>query len=462
VPLRRRVAEELRGSELDVNPLYAGIGEATIPRFELSGGELPPATAAQIVRDELMLDGNARLNLATFVSTWMEPEAVRLMASCFDKNMVDRDEYPQTAELERRCVNILATLWNAQADEQPIGTSTTGSSEAAMLGGLALKRRWESRRRASGLGTERPNLVMGVNVQVCWEKFCRYFDVEPRLVPIEARRHHLTAGAALPHCDDHTIGVVGILGSTFDGSYEPIADLAAALDRLHAGGGPDIPIHVDAASGGFVAPFLDPDLQWDFRLPRVASINASGHKYGLVYPGVGWTVWRDDAALPTELVFSVSYLGGSQSTFSLTFSRPGAPVIAQYFNFLRLGRDGYRHVQAATRDVARRLAAGVGALGPFELISEARQLPVFAFTLREDQTRYSVFDVSRALRERGWLVPAYPFPPDLEHLDVLRIVVRNGFSRDLADLLLDDLRESVTELERQREPFSRPVAGFHH
>ena len=462
MPLRRRVAAALQGSELAVNPLYAGIGEVTIPRFELSSGELPPTTAAQIVRDELMLDGNARLNLATFVSTWMEPQAADLMASCFDKNMVDRDEYPQTAELERRCVNILAALWNAQPDEQPIGTSTTGSSEAAMLGGLALKRRWEARRRAGGLGTEQPNLVMGVNVQVCWEKFCRYFDVEPRLVPVEAGRHHLTAGAALPRCDDHTIGVVGILGSTFDGSYEPIADIAAALDRLHADGGPDIPIHVDAASGGFVAPFLDPDLRWDFRLPRVASINASGHKYGLVYPGVGWTVWRDDSALPDELVFSVSYLGGSQATFSLTFSRPGAPVIAQYYNFLRLGRDGYQRVQAAARDVARQLAAGIGDLGPFELLTKARHLPVFAFTLREGETRYSVFDVSRALRERGWLVPAYPFPPRLEHLHVLRIVVRNGFSRDLADLLLDDLRQSCSELARQPAPFSRPVASFHH
>ncbi|HSO94576.1 MAG TPA: glutamate decarboxylase, partial [Acidimicrobiia bacterium] len=406
--------------------------------------------------------GNARLNLATFVTTWMEHEAAELMAACFDKNIVDRDEYPQSAELEKRCINILADLWNSAAAAQPVGCSTIGSSEAAMLGGLALQRRWRARRRAEGSSTDTPNLVMGTNVQVCWEKFCRYFDIEARCVPVAPGRHHLTAAEAARRCDEHTIGVIGILGSTFDGSYEPIAEIAAALDDLHAGGGPDVPIHVDAASGGFVAPFLDPKLKWDFRLPRVASINASGHKYGLVYPGIGWVVWRDDGALPDELVFSVSYLGGSEETFSLSFSRPGAPVIAQYYNFLRLGRDGYKRVQESTRDIARHLAEGIEALGPFELISRAEHLPVFAFKLKEGERRYSVFDVSRAVRERGWLVPAYTFPPDLENLEVLRIVVRNGFSQDLADLLLGAFRSAIPELERQPEPLSRPVPSFHH
>jgi glutamate decarboxylase len=442
--------------------MYAGISEATLPRFKLSDRELAPRLAAQIVSDELMLDGNARLNLATFVTTWMEPEATELMAECFDKNIVDRDEYPQSAEIERRCTNILANLWNSPSSELPVGTSTIGSSEAAMLGGLALHRRWRAGRRAAGLTSETPNLVMGANVQVCWEKFCRYFDVEPRLVPLGPRRHHLTPAEAVKHCDEHTIGVVGILGSTFDGSYEPIADIAAALDDLHTGGGPDVLIHVDAASGGFVAPFLDPDLEWDFRVPRVASINASGHKYGLVYPGIGWVVWRDTVALPQELVFSVSYLGGSEETFSLNFSRPGAPVIAQYYNFLRLGREGYRRVQDATRGVARHLAHGIDQLGPFELISRAEHLPVFAFTIKAEETRYSVFDVSRVLRERGWLVPAYTFPPHLENLAVLRVVVRNGFSGDLADLLLRDLKTAIPDLERQSTPLSRPMPSFHH
>jgi glutamate decarboxylase len=462
MPLARRVPSEEQDLELSLNPMYAGIQDATIARFKLSDGELPPRLAAQIVSDELMLDGNARLNLATFVTTWMEPEAADLMSLCFDKNIVDKDEYPQSAELERRCINILADLWNSTSDEQPVGCSTIGSSEAAMLGGLALQRRWRAQRRAAGLSTEAPNLVMGANVQVCWEKFCRYFDVEPRRVPLGPRRRHLTPAEAVDHCDENTIGVVGILGSTFDGSYEPIAEIAAALDDLHAGGGPDVPMHVDAASGGFVAPFLDPDLEWDFRLPRVASINTSGHKYGLVYPGIGWVVWRDASALPDELVFSVSYLGGSEDTFSLNFSRPGAPVIAQYYNFLRLGYDGYRRVQETTRGTARHLAEGIDALGPFELVTRAEHLPVFAFTVKKEEQRYSVFDVSRCLREHGWLVPAYAFPPHLEDLEVLRIVVRNGFSGDLADLLLGAVQAAIPELERQPGPLSRPIPSFHH
>ena len=245
-----------------------------------------------------MLDGNARLNLATFVTTWAEPQARLLMAESFDKNMIDKDEYPRTADLEQRCVRMLADLWNAPDPATAVGCSTTGPSEACMLAGLALKRRWQHARRAAGRSTDRPNLVMGVNVQICWDKFANYFEVEPRLVPMAPGRHHLTAEEALARCDENTIGVVAVLGSTFDGSYEPVADIAAALDALAAGGGPDVPMHVDGASGAMIAPFLDPHLVWDFRLPRFASINTSSHKYGLVYPGVGWAIWRDAAALP--------------------------------------------------------------------------------------------------------------------------------------------------------------------
>jgi glutamate decarboxylase len=287
-----------------------------------------PDTAAQVVRDELLLDGNARLNLATFVTTWMEPQAQLLMTECLDKNMIDKDEYPQTAMLESRCVNILADLWHAPEGGDATGCSTTGSSEACMLAGMALLWRWRERRTAAKAGASRPNLVMGANVQVCWEKFCRYWQVEPRKVPMVPGRYHLTGPEAAARCDENTIGVVAILGSTMDGSYEPVAGISADLDRLAAAGGPDVPVHVDGASGGFVAPFLQPDLVWDFRVPRVASINASGHKYGLVYPGVGWVVWREAAALPDDLVFKVNYLGGQMPTFALNFSRPGAQVAA--------------------------------------------------------------------------------------------------------------------------------------
>ncbi len=412
-----------------------------------------------------MLDGNSRLNLATFVTTWMEPQADVLMSECRDKNMIDKDEYPRTAELERRCVAMLADLWNAPDPQTAVGCSTTGSSEACMLAGMALKRRWTRRNADRYPAKAKPNLVMGVNVQVCWEKFCDFWEVEARQVPMEGDRFHLDPRAAVELCDENTIGVIGVLGSTFDGSYEPIAELCAALDDLQERTGLDVPVHVDGASGAMVAPFLDPDLEWDFRLPRVASINTSGHKYGLVYPGVGWVLWRAAAALPEELVFRVNYLGGEMPTFALNFSRPGAQVVAQYYTFLRLGHEGYRAVQQASRDVACGLARAVEGLGDFRLLTRGDQLPVFAFTTKDDVHAYDVFDVSRRLRERGWLVPAYTFPADRQDLSVLRVVCRNGFSSDLAELLIEDLKLLLPELRSQRHPLSqdRPVpTAFHH
>jgi glutamate decarboxylase len=293
---------------------------------------------------------------------------------------------------------------------------------------------------------------MGVNVQVCWDKFCRYWDVEPRLVPMEGDRYHLTADEAVAHCDENTIGVVAILGSTFDGSYEPVREICEALDALAAGGGPDVPVHVDAASGGFVAPFTEPDLVWDFRLPRVQSINASGHKYGLVYPGVGWALWRDAQALPRDLIFDVNYLGGSMPTFALNFSRPGSEVVAQYFMFLSLGAEGYRVVQRSSRSVARHLAERIGRMGPYWLLTDGSDLPVVAFALRDDVDKYTVFDVSARLREGGWLVPAYTFPPNREDLSVLRVVVRAGMTHDMADLFLDELARHTAELQELQAP----------
>ncbi|MFF6885552.1 glutamate decarboxylase [Streptomyces sp. NPDC012421] len=455
---------------LALNPFYGeadpvgGMTEAP-PRHRMPERPLPPSSAYQLVHDELMLDGNSRLNLATFVTTWMEPQAGVLMAECRDKNMIDKDEYPRTAELERRCVAMLADLWHAPDPSAAVGCSTTGSSEACMLAGMALKRRWAQRNADRYPATARPNLVMGVNVQVCWEKFCTFWEVEPRLVPMEGDRYHLDAASAAALCDENTIGVVAVLGSTFDGSYEPVADICAALDDLQARTGLDVPVHVDGASGAMVAPFLDEDLVWDFRLPRVSSINTSGHKYGLVYPGVGWALWRSAEELPEELVFRVNYLGGDMPTFALNFSRPGAQVVAQYYTFLRLGREGYRAVQQTSRDVARGLAERVEAMGDFRLLTRGDQLPVFAFTTAPDITSYDVFDVSRRLRENGWLVPAYTFPAHREDLSVLRIVCRNGFSADLATLLVEDLKRLLPELRSQPRPFTRDkgaATAFHH
>ena len=463
MPLKHPKGPSVSSKELTPGPIFT-LESERIPRHTMPAGEVSPDVAYQLVHDELMLDGNARLNLATFVTTWMEPQAKQLMAECLDKNMIDKDEYPQTAELEMRCVNILAKLWHADDADEATGCSTTGSSEAAMLGGLALKRRWQQRREAEGKPTDKPNMVMGINVQICWEKFANYWDVEMRLVPMEGDRFILSAEEAVKLCDENTIGVVAILGSTFDGAYEPVKEICAALDDLQAETGLNVPVHVDGASGAFVAPFIDPGLEWDFRLPRVASINASGHKYGLVYPGVGWIVWRDSDALPEDLIFWVNYLGDNMPTFALNFSRPGAQVVAQYYNFLRLGFDGYRRGAAATRATSRPGSRPRSTkLGPFELLSRGDALPVFAFKVKDDVDNYTVFDVSGALRERGWQVPAYTFPANRTDLAALRVVVRQGFTHDLADMLLADLNRVLPRLQAQPAPVhSEAESSFHH
>ena len=462
MPLKHPQSKRTATEDLAPSPIF-GLEGLRIPRRTLRPGPIPPDVAYQVIHDELMLDGNARLNVATFVTTWMEPQAQQLMAECLDKNMIDKDEYPQTAELEMRCVSILSGLWNAPDAEQATGCSTTGSSEAAMLGGLALKRLWQQERTAAGKPADKPNIVMGINVQICWEKFANYWDVEMRLVPMEGDRFTLSAEEAVKLCDDNTIGVVAVLGSTFDGSYEPVAEICAALDDLQTRTGLDVPVHVDGASGAFIAPFLDQDLEWDFRQPRVASINASGHKYGLVYPGVGWIVWRDADALPADLIFWVNYLGDNMPTFALNFSRPGAQVVAQYYTFLRLGFDGFHAVQAYSRDVAMSLSAKIAEIGPFELLTHGDELPVFAFKLKDEIGNFTVFDVSNALRERGWQVPAYTFPANRTDLAALRVVVRQGFSHDLADMLVSDIERQLPKLQKQAQPVhGADEQSFHH
>ncbi|HSG31426.1 MAG TPA: glutamate decarboxylase [Thermodesulfobacteriota bacterium] len=419
---------------------------SNIPKYEIPKGEMLPDTAYNLIKDELMLDGNARLNLATFVTTWMEPEVTKLLTETFEKNMIDKDEYPQTAEIEMRCVNIISRLWNSPENEIATGTSTIGSSEASMLGGMALKWKWREKMRAAGKPTDKPNMVMGINVQICWDKFCTFWDIEPRFVPMEKGRYIMDAEQAAALCDENTIGVVAIMGSTFEGSYEPVKEINDALDKLQKEKGLDIPIHVDGASGGFVAPFLQPDLEWDFRVPRVQSINTSGHKYGLVYPGIGWIIWRTEEALPEELIFRVNYLGGDMPTFAINFSRPGNYVVAQYYNFLRLGFEGYRRIHQASQDVALYLSAEIAKLGPFDLLSDGSDIPVFAFKLKDKVLKsgnYTVFDLSDRLRQRGWQVPAYTFPKNCENIAALRVVVKEGFSRDLADMLLEDLRRHI-------------------
>jgi glutamate decarboxylase len=452
--------------EFSVNPLFSRQGEEAIPRLHMRDQGMLPETAYQIVRDEISLDGNARLNLATFVTTWMEPAAERLYAEAYDKNMIDKDEYPQTAAIEERCVRILADLWHSPHPHTTMGVSTTGSSEACMLGGLALKRRWQKARKSQGKPIDKPNIVFSSAVQVVWEKFANYWDVEARYVDISPDHPYLDPEGVLGAVDENTIGVVPILGVTYTGLYEPVEAIAKALDDLQARTGLDIPIHVDAASGGFIAPFLQPDLVWDFQLPRVKSINVSGHKYGLVYPGLGWVIWREAEDLPEDLIFRVSYLGGNMPTFALNFSRSGAQVLLQYYNFLRLGKEGYYEVQKTSQEIAYFLSKAIQEMGPFELFTDGSDIPVFAWRLKEGDTpKWNLYDLSRQLRTYGWQVPAYPLPPDMEEVTIMRVVVRNGFSMDLAHLFMMNLKQAVAFLDCLDGTIPHQTKhdnGFHH
>jgi glutamate decarboxylase len=456
--------EELHDDE-SVAPTYARRGLAEpVPRYEMPEDGMDPDTAYQLIHDELTLDGNPTLNLATFVTTWMDEQADKLMAETANKNAIDWDEYPQCVELQDRCVNMLARLFGAPEGAQTIGCATVGSSEAIHLGGLAMKWRWKAAREAEGRALGRPNLVMGANVQVCWEKFARYFDVEPRYVPLTHDRFVIGVEEAMALVDENTIGVVGILGSTYTGEYEPIAELSAALDERCARDGLDVPIHVDAASGGFVAPFLQPELRWDFRLPRVKSINVSGHKYGLVYPGVGWVVWREVGDLPKELIFEVDYLGGSHANFSLNFSRGAAQIVAQYYNLLRLGKGGYRQIMQTLSATAQWIADELGTREDVRILTGGGDLPVVCFSL-VGSPGPSVFDLSAVLRRRGWIVPAYKMAPNARDVEVLRIVVREGLSRDLAAELVHDIGAAIDQLAQgapvvQRHgPAATPAPG---
>jgi glutamate decarboxylase len=452
----REVLEEM------LSPAYTHrMDLSPMPKYRLPEHGALPDVAERLIGDELMLDGNARLNLATFVTTWMEPQAERLMAASFDKNMIDKDEYPATAAIETRCVNIVADLFHAPTDGNAIGVSTTGSSEAVMLGGLAMKWRWRQRREAAGQDTTKPNMVLGANVQVVWEKFCRYWDVEARYVPVEKGRYVITPEDALARVDENTIGVIAILGTTYTGEYEPIKAIHDALVANNEARGLQTPLHVDAASGGFVAPFLQPDLEWDFRLPNVVSINVSGHKYGLVYPGIGFVIWRDQEHLPEELIFHVNYLGGDMPTFTLNFSRPGNQVVGQYYNFIRLGRSGYTKVMETLRGIATAMSARVAEIGPFSIVSDGSDIPVLSFTVTDD-VPYTAYDVSDRLRYHGWQVPAYTMPENATDVAVLRVVIREGFTSDIASSLVTHLEEATESLQANPPLKSARRSGFAH
>ncbi|PMN70826.1 glutamate decarboxylase [Enterovibrio norvegicus] len=433
-----------------------------LPKFSLPEESQPADLVAQLLKDELLMDGNARQNLATFCSTWMEPSVHEIMDVCIDKNMIDKDEYPQTAEIESRCVHILAKLWNSQESETTVGCSTTGSSEAAMLGGLAMKWRWRKQREAQGLATDKPNIVCGP-VQICWHKFARYFDVEMREIPLDGDEVCMNPDKLAEYVDENTIGVVPTLGVTYTCVFEPVEVISQKLDELHAEKGIDVPIHVDGASGGFIAPFVNPELKWDFRLPRVVSINSSGHKYGLAPLGVGWVVWRDAAHLPDELVFDVDYLGGHMPTFALNFSRPGGQIVAQYYNFLRLGFDGYKGIQEACLSTAQWLADEIAKIGPFDLFYDGRGgLPALSYSLKEGDWGFTLYDLSDRMRMRGWQIASYPLPGNRQDTVIQRIMIRHGVSLDMASLMLEDLKRCVEYFEQYPQVHSGATSTFHH
>ncbi|MFI3291005.1 MAG: glutamate decarboxylase [Opitutales bacterium] len=434
-----------------------------LPKFEMPQNEESPDRVYQAIKDELMMDGNSRQNLATFCQTYLDDNIHKIMDDCIDKNMIDKDEYPQTAEIENRCVHILAALWNSPEARQTLGCSTTGSSEAAMLGGLALLRKWQAKRKSQGKDILRPNLVCGP-VQICWHKFCRYWDIEMREVPMQNGTFLMTADSMLEYLDENTIGVVPTFGITYTGEYEDVEAISKALDEYQKETSLDIPIHVDAASGGFLAPFSQPTKLWDFRLSRVKSINASGHKFGLSPLGVGWVLWRKKEDLPENLIFWVNYLGGNEATFALNFSRPAGQIIAQYYNFLRLGYQGYKKIQDACYATTRHLAEEISKLEIFDIISDGSNgIPALTWSLKKNsKINFNLFDLADKLRSRGWLSPAYSLPKNVEDVVVMRVLIKHGFSIDMANLYLDDLRRCLEHFDSHPVSVSLDKGSFNH
>lgn len=456
------------GSQFET-PIFGTVeSNESIPKYELAKKSIAPQVAYRLIKDDLLDEGNARQNLCTFCQTYMDDEAVKLMAETLEKNAIDKSEYPQTTDLENRCVNILADLWHAPKDESFMGTSTVGSSEACMLGGMAMKFRWRNRAKALGMDvtSRKPNLVISSGYQVCWEKFCVYWDIEMRLVPMDEEHMSINVDKVLDYVDDYTIGVVGILGITYTGKYDDIKALDKKLEEYNKTAKLTVPMHIDAASGGMFAPFIEPELEWDFRLKNVVSISTSGHKYGLVYPGIGWVLWRDKEYLPQELVFDVSYLGGKIPTMAINFSRSASQIIGQYYNFLRYGFEGYRQIHQRTKDVAMFLVSELEKTGLFQIYNNGENLPIVCYKLRDDvNVDWTLYDLADRLLMKGWQVPAYPLPADLQDTIIQRIVCRADLSHNLAELYLRDLKAAIEDLNNARvlnQKSKTGVQGFTH
>jgi glutamate decarboxylase len=431
----------------EVHALGAWLTEGA-PDHEIPEEPMAPIAAMRLVDQELAVEGIPERNLATFVTTWMEPEARQVIVSNLHRNFIDHAEYPQTFEVQQRCVRMLAELFHAPGETT--GTSTQGSSEAIMLGALSLKWKWRQRRESGGKPTDSPNLVFGGDVHVVWEKFCRYFDVEPRIVPLRAGKYTIGPDDVEPYVDENTIGVAAVVGTTFTGHADDVVGINDFLVELKDKKGLDVPLHVDGASGAFVWPFLYPHSEWDFRLEQVRSINASGHKFGLVYPGVGWLIFREKSDLAEDLVFYENYLGKTDATFTLNFSTGSSMVLAQYYNFVRWGKAGYRRLMEIMRENAESLADDIEGIGEFQIIGRGEErLPLVAFNLAEDHP-YDEFDIAFQLAaERGWMVPAYTMPPNAQDVKMMRALVKLNLNRSLVDTLHEDLAGAIKTLEEK-------------
>lgn len=462
--LSKETVEEMNKLTGSNSPIFGTTAaDEGMPVKRFNQNPIDPRVASEMIREYVSTEGNAHQNLCTFVQTYMEPEAVQLMADTLEKNAIDKDEYPMTADLENRCVSMLADLWHADDAEKPMGTSTVGSSEACMLGGLAMLFRWKELAKKAGIdvySSTRPNLVISSGYQVCWEKFCRYWDIEMRTVPLDEDHLSLNLDTVMDYVDDHTIGIVAILGITYTGRYDDVKGLDKLLQRYNKQAEIPVRIHVDGASGAMVAPFIEPELEWDFTLPNVWSISTSGHKYGLVYPGIGWVIWRSEEALPEDLIFWVSYLGGEEATMAINFSRSASQVVAQYYVFLRNGFEGYREIHQRTMDVARYLVKEIKGMGQFSMLEEATEVPILCWVLDDEEKRtWTLYDLSDRLRMHGWQIPAYPLPADMEDVTCQRIVCRADLSMSLAIKFVNDMKAEIKALERMGSKKSKKGKG---
>lgn len=452
-----------------VTPIFGSTESSQIlPREKIGEKAINPEIAYRLVADEMMHDGNPRYNLATFVQTYMEKEATQIMMDTLSTNAIDKAEYPQTTEVEKRCVNIIANLWNAPTDKAYMGTSTVGSSEACMLGGMAMKFRWRKKAQELGLDlSKKPNLVVSSGFQVVWEKFCVYWDVELREVPMMSMDNlRLDPKLAIEACDEYTIGIVPIMGITYTGTFDDVVALDKEVEEYNKKAKIPVYIHVDAASGGLYLPFVNPDLVWDFRVKNVISISTSGHKFGLVYPGIGWVLWRDEEFLPEELLFKVAYLGDFEPTFQINFSRPGSQIWAQYYNFVRWGYEGYKAVHEKSRKAGLFLSRGLEKLKEFEILNEGDNIPIVCWTLTKNDKRvWTEYDLSDRLRYYGWQLPAYPLPKNFEDVVIMRVVVRADQSMEQMSLLLKDIKASIEYLEehmKTKRVVKLNEAGYTH